>query len=274
MSNRNKSPKKRNKKRTFRPNKDKWTNHNAINIEDVLGDILLKSTDGSKNIQTYDTPFGKLSVGEDVEMNELTNKRLFLDILAMEDTEGDPLNQLIAFEKLKDKYPNEPYIYQEIAHAHRRLGYDKEFEEEAENNYHRFKGNFSIDLNYFEFLYNQTEIAEKEKIKKKIFGESLNLHQIYPTVKTFEGHSVFKFYSMMGISFLNNKEYQLAKDCNAIIQAIQPDTDDKMETMIRLREDSIYRYKQYAIFGGLILLIIAVIGSVIYGIVKFFQWIF
>lgn len=275
MSKPNKSPKKRNKKRTFRPKKSSWSQPNAIDARGVLGDIMLEASDVKESIIVYETPFGKISAGEGMEMYSIKNKALLLDILAMNDSEHEePLDELIQVEKLKDKYPNEPYIYHEIGNIYRRLGEKGKFAKLAISNYERFKGYIDIDMDYFEHVYKTGEGVGREEVKEKIFGTALNLHEIYPKTKAFEERTVFYFYTMLATYYIHEKNYQLAKDCTAVIRAIRPNSVEKLETMIRIKEDAVYRWKQFAMFGGIILLILAIIGGIIYGIVKFFQWIF
>ena len=232
---------------------------------------LLKSIE--EDADYIDTPFGDILIGKGMALTTIRNKNFLYEVVVDEklDGEADTLTQLINFEKLNDKYPNEPFIRHGIALCYNELKEKDKYRAAITEDFEYFnREDPNIDAAYLQLM---VELKNKE-LASSLVGEELNMHQLYPKLKVFDEETVESFYTVMAEIFVYRKDFETAEKCAKIVSSISPKAGFFINTMIEYESDPRKRRKARILTILLILTILAVIVGIIWGIIKFFQWIF
>lgn len=219
-----------------------------------------------------DTPFGDILISEGMTLKMIRNKKFLYEIIVEEklkiDDEADALTQLIHFEKINNKYPNEPFIRYAIASNYKDLNEEEKYQAAVIENFDFFnREDPNIDAAYLQLLIDQ----KKEELASSLVGDELNLHQLYPKLKMFDKDTIEYFYAVLTDVFAYRKDFETAMKCAEIVSSINPKEGHAIETMLEYKSDP-RKMRRAALKGLLIMLTILVV--IIWGIVKFFQWIF
>jgi len=235
-----------------------------------LGDLLIKAS--TKDTEILDTPFGPISMNESMFITGVRNKRFVLDLQQTMDgiSEDDDIDQLLQLEKLKEKYPKEPFAHYLVAGCYKDLKKIDKHEALLKSNVATFPHHPSIDTAYASwFIKNQDD-----KQIDKLFGGKLYLPDIYPNYKIFDSQVIFDFYGYMADIHKLKGDYETARKCASVVGLIDETGGHLLNKSIDYAEKPIKKWKGFAILGGLLLVVIGVVIAIIWGIIKFFQWIF
>ncbi|MEM6698246.1 MAG: hypothetical protein AAF806_02775 [Bacteroidota bacterium] len=262
-------PKKKVRKKRRVRNEDAIHDDLSDKVNDIFNEALLKST--NSEIEMLSTPFGEIPHSDGMIAFQLKHKKLLFEIMGMDEEMDDPLKRLIFYEKCKDKYPNEPFLENGIAECYAELDREEEHEQKVKENYELFKGNPHIDLLYVRF---KNEEENTLQFFHEMYGDELNLAKAYPKLKAFDEKVICDFYTEATFYYEKMKAYEVAKECLEVIGIFEPDRAYKMSILVDFRSDP--KKKRVAVAKGIftVLLLLAVIIGIIWGIVKLFQWIF
>lgn len=261
---------KRNKPKRRRRNRIKGDT--VAEIKNSIGEIMLSSTSLDEDVEILQTPFGEIKISDGTLAFAFKNKGVLLEVLTMNEEidEEDTLSRLVFFEKLNDKYPDEPYIAYEIAECYRELDKIEKAKALTISNYKKYKGFPLIDASYMMMKHD----LDKEDVVDEIFGESLNIHEIYPAYTAFDTAMVAELYFVSGMIRVGRGELSTAKDCAEVVGQV----DKRRGLLLRSRVDFIENpwLKWKTRFIGLLLLlaIIGIVVGVIWGVISFFRMIF
>ncbi|MEM1119236.1 MAG: hypothetical protein AAGJ18_02230, partial [Bacteroidota bacterium] len=184
--------------------------------------------------------------------------------------EDDSLGRLIFFEKLYDKYPNEPFIAHAIVECYYNLKKKEKAQALTVNNYEKYKGYPLIDVGYMELKHD----LDQEDVMEEIFGKGLNIHEIYPNFKAFDADLVARIYLVAGMLCVKRGDLATAKDCLTVVNEISNVSGLFLKTKIDHAEKPWLKWKSRFFVLLLLLLVISIIGGVIWGIISLFKMIF
>lgn len=244
----------------------------AKDITNNLGEIVLSSSVFEDDLEILETPFGKIKIHDGTLAHAFKNKGVLLELLAMEDKikEQDSIGRLVHFEKLKDKYPKEPFIAYEIAESYRDLEKKEKFRQLTIENYENYKGYPFIDISYVMLKHDE----DKEDVIEEVFGKALNIHEIYPTFKAFDRAMIADFYFVKGMISKENNQLEIAKNCLEVLMQVDDRKGLFLKTSIDYIEKPWIKW-QLRIFMVLIVgVILGIIGGIIWGAISVFQMIF
>ncbi|GEM_PF-5952733 len=237
-----------------------------------IGEAILQSKNFEGEIEILETPFGEILINDQMLLTTLKNKAIIFELLKIgeEIEESDVLSRLIYLEKLKDKYPNEPFLAHEISICYEDMKEWDKYDKAVKENYEKHRGYPSIDISYVSLNFDEYDTD----LLDDIFGQAMNIHQVYPIFKAFDSKIVAAFYATLSTIYKNRNELLRARQCAEIVTQFNKLKGGILETRIDLIEKPWFRWKSRLIIGGIILLILSVIGGIIWGIISLFQWVF
>jgi len=221
---------------------------------------------------TLETPFGDILTNDDMFVDTIRNKHLLFELLSsIEENEKnieDPLANLVHFEKLSDKYPNESFLKHHIALCYKDLKYKDKYRTAVKENFELFNGEDpNVDAAYIKLLLD----LRKMEAASKLVGESLNIHQLYPKITAFDEDLVHKYYQYLFNIYRHRGDEETARNCLKVIENIDPRNARSLGRILDLDKKPVKKWLNLALFIGLIL---SVVVGFIWLIIKFFQWIF
>lgn len=225
----------------------------------------------NEDISIVETTFGEIPFSNDMFLLHMKQKELLLELLDREDYTEDVLDLFVIYKKLSDKYPGEPYLESSIAYCYSKLERETEYRQKVIENFKHYQGYPEIDLAYVRL---QNTVNNSNNYFGILFGEQLNIATIYPTFKAFSENTITEFYTEAALYYGRLKAYDRAKECAAVIGIFDHSQEKALNTAIDFIGNPRKRF-----FGGLltifiVLLILAIIIGIIWGVIKFFQWIF
>lgn len=128
------------------------------------------------------------------------------------DSTIDELKELIS------TYPHIPQLYNYLYAAYSYTGYTKKAIEVMKQNYKINPTYLFAKLNYVEHYIQQGDL----NIVNKVFDNKLELRLLYPERDTFHDTEVIGFYGVIGLYNVMKKQYDSAKKCLQILEAISP----------------------------------------------------
>lgn len=244
------------------------------NFENVqkIEELRLKYKNADAAIEVLETPFGEVMVNDRMLVDNLKSKRVLFKLLKIDEAikEDDVLSRLIYLEKIKDQHPNEPFIAHEIAICYEDMEEWEKYNKTVEENYEKHQGYPSIDISYVAVNFDEYD----KDIAGDIFGEELNIHQIYPRFKAFDSEMVVDFYATLSTIYKNRNELSIARKCAEIVKGLDDFKGQILEKRLDLIENPWLKRKIMFSLVILVLVILSVVVGIIWGIISFFQWIF
>lgn len=259
--------------RRNKPKKKRKIRHEFVrNLDHIIGEDLLKSIDFQEDLRVIETPFGDIKVHDGATLYTLKNKGVLLEILTFNEKveEDNTIDRLIYFEKLKDKYPKEPYIAYEIAECYNQLERDEKYDELVVENFEKFRGYPAIDITYLILKF----FRDEENLVEEVFGNALNLHIIYPEYKVFDIAVVTDFYFLLGMVSKKEKELELARKFAEIVSETDTRKGLILKTGIDFEEKPWLKWRGNLMLILILVAILGIIGGILWGIVSVFQMIF
>jgi len=241
--------------------------------KEEIGDLIQQTI--KEETTSLESPFGDIRINESMFLHLIRNKdflyEMFTHDVGTPDVEKDTLEQLVYFEKINNKYPNEPYLRHSIACCYEHLKEKNKYQAKVKKNFEQFGGEYPmIDITYLQLMLD----LGKTEIANSLVGEELNIHKIYPNIEAFDTEVVSNFYGILMDVFRNRKDIETAKKCAQIVASIDENTEDLFKIMLDFDENP-WKRRGFTFLSLLgIVSIIAVILGIVWGIIKFFQWIF
>ncbi len=240
----------------------------------LMGEEMLKQKLAKSPLKKLETSFGPVFIREMEALNDIKNKafitNLFFKQYADREDEADAMYDLHEVQSDIEKYPEEPFLYHILATSYERLKNKEASEKQFKNNYERFKGEYPpIDIEYAAYMQNKTN---KEDIVFEVFGDqNLNIHTHYPHRAAFEEEEVAQFYGLMATAFANTKQFEKARACLEVLNRLKSPMRIPISISLQRQEKPM---QAWAIRIALILAILLIIGSLIWGLIALFRWIF
>ena len=244
---------------------------NEASTKNEIIELFLKSKKNEEDIEILETPFGEIFIHDNMLAHTLKDKDVLFDLSKIDEVEeGDTLSKLIFLEKLKDQYPDEPFVAHEVSICYQGMKELEKYNTLVEENYEKHQGYPVIDISYVGLNLDEYDID----IADDVFGKELNIHQLYPRFKAFDRETISQFYAILSVIYRDRNELLTARKCARIVALIDFERGDTLETYIDIIERPWLKWK--AIFLGvlILLLILSLIGGIIWGIISLFQWIF
>ena len=245
----------------------------VILSEEEAVELLSAHTNLSSPEETkvYETPCGTYrindSAGElNIKSNILKGK---LAELAAGDVIKSDMDVIIEFEKLKVRHPKEPYLYRTVASSYKTIDQEK-YRAELRKNYELFPDYPRIAMTYGAMFGHELSTEEK----RAVVGFDTDLHNRFPKYKFFDMETVVNFLSVHNYLALEAKDFEQAEKCALSVAAVEPRTGKMMLTNVKMKSDPAFKRKFFVQSAFLILFILGIAVAIIYGIVRFFQWIF
>jgi len=222
--------------------------------------------------EKYNLPFGDIKTHDGTLAHAFKNKGVLLALLTMGEKleEEDAIGRLVYFEKLDNKYLNEPYIAYEIAECYRALKKLEKAEALTISNYENYKGYPFIDISYLMLKFDLFE----EDLTEEIFEKTMNMHDVYPSFKAFDAAMVVEFYFVLGMIYRDKNELVTARKCAEVVSQIDARKGLVLKSSIDFIEKPWLKWKTKIILLLIIGVILGIIGGIIWGIVSVFQMIF
>jgi len=205
-------------------------------------------------------------------VDSLKNKGVIFELLKIDKAvvEDDVLSRLIYLEKIKTKYPNEPFIAHEIAICYKDLEEREKYEKAVKENYEKYRGYPSVDINYVLLNFEKDGIDTLDDV----FGNILNIHEVYPLHGIFDSKVVKDFYAILSDIYRVRNELLIARQCAEVVVEFDSLKGNVLKQRIDFIEKPWLKWKANFLLLAIILLILSVIGGIIWGIISLFQWIF
>lgn len=238
-------------------------------VEELMQtDVLLWS---DEETEIYKTPCGTYrhnrKAGEIHIKSPILKQKL--TTLAVNNSLQSDLDTIVQFEKLKVRHPKEPYLYQAVASAYKDVDRQK-YEAELRKNYRRFPAYPRIALTYATKFAHEISDAEL----RLIVGHHTDIHRRFPAYKCFDRSTIINFLAIHNYLARKEKKYELALDCAESVGMFRQ--EEGLEMLLATRKEADPGFSRiYKILSTLFsLFLLGVFIAIIYGIVKFFQWIF
>lgn len=248
-------------------NKTKKRKRRIHHTKNEIMELLLKTKKEEEGIEILETPFGELFIHDDMLAHTLKDKGVLLDFSKIGDeVEGDVLSKLIFLEKLKEQYPDEPFVAHEVSICYQSMKELEKYNTLVEENYEKHQGYPVIDISYVALNHDEYNID----VADEVFGKKLNIHQLYPRFKAFDRETISQFYAMLCAIYRDRNELVTARKCARVVGLLDSLRGDILEAHIDLIEKPWLKWK--AIFLGILILlfILSVIGGIIWGIIRLF----
>ena len=241
---------------------------------DPAAEIRILIQKSLKEDTTYiNTPFGDILINDGMVLQLIRNKHFLIEFTSRDGIkkEKDALEHLVYFEKVNDKYPNEPYIKHGIALGYESLKEKEKYQAAVKKNFNQYKWEYpNIDIEYIKLMF----YLKEQDIASSLVGAELNLHKIYPKIKAFDEETVIEFYTILIDIFRYRKDLETAKKCAEIVGCLDVKQGNFLETILEFAENP---WKKIRYLFLILLAFIAFLAIVIWvgwGIIQFFQWIF
>lgn len=221
--------------------------------------------------EIYDTPCGTILINADAGILSVKSKILRKKLVGMYELNDidDDLEAIIAFERLKVNYPNEPHLYQVVASFYKEID-RKKYKTELEKNYALFPEYPRIATTYAAMFANK--LSDEEK--KDIVGNDINIHKRFPKFKSFDVFTVVNFLSVHAVLAREENDFEKAMKCAETVTMLHPEGGKMLTMQTKIAFDKGYKRKAYLKGILTLIVILGIICAIIYGIVTFFQWIF
>jgi tetratricopeptide (TPR) repeat protein len=132
---------------------------------------------------------------------------------------SNPQKAVDILEKLKEKYPNVPQIFNLLGLAYSELGNKTKAYDIAKENYLKNPEYLFAKINYAELFIHKKQF---EKIPP-IFDNKLDLKLLYPHRDVFHLSEVAAFYGLIGLYYVFTNDMELANSCYKIMENVYPD---------------------------------------------------
>jgi hypothetical protein len=243
--------------------------------KDFLVEERLKDIRETNLGRTVITDFGEIKIHPDADVLDMSKD--VLGTLLIEETlaeehddfdEEDDLQQYLFYENLAKKFPNEPCFAHERMLSYINLDRAEKASELVIENYKKFKGYLPIDLYYGLHIYNK----EYESTVEEIFGNKLNLHEIYPERTCFKKEEVAKFFLLQSLHFVEQNDLEKAEIFANYLENLDYNKQKVAALFLIIREKRNpikLKIRKWLIIGVLI----SIIVGVVWGIIALIQWI-
>lgn len=227
-----------------------------------------------ESYELIDTPFGEITTIEADLFFSIKDFDLRNEVIEFEgeiDEESTPEDEVAFFKSAARRYPNEPMIHYELARAYFDASKTEKYKAQTLENYENFKGFPVIDTAYMDSL------EEKEKLRffEEELGGNLFLPDIYPSKTFFDRREVKLFYAALISLFVGNKDFEKAEKCIQVLDEIgESDLAETLRMHIKWRQEPWKKYWFITKTILFIVVIIAVVGWIIWGIISLIRWIF
>jgi tetratricopeptide (TPR) repeat protein len=176
---------------------------------------------------------------------------------------------IVGFQNLIYKVPNLPLVYIELS---TQLHFLKRYEEATRvisESYSKFKGLPLIDAIYAKTL----DTDKADFITNELFKGSINLHEVYPHREDFLTKEAIDFYKVLTTVYLDLKKYDKAELCLNALAKFDPKGDDTIRLRARYFR-LVNPIRAYSYLMLTISLVLAILALILWGVYKFFAWIF
>jgi hypothetical protein len=238
----------------------------------ALGEAMYKSAFENIEKSVLDTPFGSLSMQPGAMLQSIKSKNLLYELHLGFNTEDldDPIERLVWFKKLQGKFPNEPYPAYEVGKCYSNLKKDEQYEDVVFSNFEQFNEFPLIDCEYYDLMYEEN----KKNHVHQIYDEEMNLHTIYPARKAFDFDEINAFYSIRAFIFTKEKNFEMAQKCLQVLEKINSPKTDFVRAHLKITKQPWIKWLNIFALLLIVVAVLALIGGLIWGIVKLFQWVF
>jgi len=238
-------------------------------LKRYLGATFLKSI--KEDSEVLETDFGPIKISEGAALFGLRNKGAFVPVTSIGDRidEEDSLELLLEYERLNQEFPEEPFIHVQIADCYKHLEREEKYKQKLADNYFNYKGDPLVDV---EFASNVEDMTPE--LYTSIFGTTLNIHERYPKHKIFDPYIVLEFYAQKANYLIALEDYDLAKQCIAIVKQIDARKARMLDARVSYYTDPAFRRKAKLMKYIFFTVVLAVLAGVIWGIVQLFRWLF
>jgi hypothetical protein len=191
------------------------------------------------------------------------------DDITVATKEKNTIELVVLLEKAIDRHPKAIIFYLQLISAYRTLKKFDKTDEIIIRNYKVNKGLPVIDIGFM-------ELGKKANTAEYTFlydNELYNIHDVYPMQERFHNFEILEFYRHLGDCAINSKNILLAESCIKVVEKV--DTQSFESIYLRTALDKIknpYRYnlKSFVIIAVLL----GIVGLIVWGIYRFFAWIF
>jgi len=241
-----------------------------LDLQNNFGEMLVKSI--KEDFDLLETDFGPIKISDGAVVYSLKNKGAFVPIASIRDrvSDDDYLEILLEYERLNQEFPGEPFINVQIADCYKHLNEEEKYAQRLKENFSKYKGDPLVDIQY---TMNLDQITLE--IYESIFDPArTNIHEQYPTFKAFDPYTVTEFYALKTKHHIALKEYEVAQKCVAIVQQIDVKKARLLSAMVLYATDPAFRRKAKWTRFIVTLVVLAIIGGVIWGLITLLRWIF
>jgi tetratricopeptide (TPR) repeat protein len=184
----------------------------------------------------------------------------------MKSMQADPNGAIEKLEKWTRENPKVGLLYNLLAASYAQVKREKEAEETIIRSYQNAPNYMFSKMSYARILMRDKKIAEIPKV----FNHKLDLKELYPQRTVFHVSEAMNFYAVMGEYYANIKETQKAWACYDYVKSLD-ESDPAVQQLYRVvMVNSIPRWKAALIVVGLVLLVIAIIALISWGIYQLF----
>jgi len=239
-----------------------------LDFQNDLGELIVKTI--KEDLKELETAFGPIKLSDGAVVYQLKNKGAFLPITSIgEKNPDDYLEILLEYERLNIEFPEEPFIHVQIADCLKDLNREEKYRQRLHENFLNFKGYPLVDIEYAMNL----EPMSRDQYES-IFSEELNIHDAYPGFKAFDDYTVIQFYALKAKYYIALEEYETARNCIDIVEQLDVNNSRLLTVMLSYASDPSFRRKAILTRSVFLVVLLGIVGGVIWGVIRFFQWIF
>lgn len=176
----------------------------------------------------------------------------------------DPVKAIPVLEEWIKKYPRTGTFYNYLMYAYHTDGRTKEAEALTLLAYEKAPHYLFSKVGYAQYCMKQGHV---DKIPE-IFENKLDLAELYPKRKVFHKSEVQGFYTLMCQYYAMTKNSEMGWACYDYLKFLTPDDPSLPQLQRALIVGTFPRWKAYLMIAGIILLVIALIVLIIWGLGK------
>ncbi len=239
----------------------KRTFNTKLDLQNNLGEMLVNSIE--EDFEILETHFGPIKISEGAVVYGLKNKGALLPISSIGDriSEDDDLEILLEYERLNEKFPEEPFIHVQIADCFKSLHQEEKYLERLKENFLNYKGYPLVDI---EYALNLKKI--NIELYEFIFGKEFNIHHQYPDFRVFDPYTVTHFYALKAKYYIELQEYEIARSCVDIVKQLDRYKAKLLSIMVSYASDPSFKRKAKITRTLFVLVILAIIVGIILGV--------
>ncbi|MFK7932375.1 MAG: tetratricopeptide repeat protein [Saprospiraceae bacterium] len=223
------------------------------------------------------TAFGDLPYSADKTFFDVSDPRALVELIQIVNHEVTQTEYLIAFEELIQKYPDEPAFYTERTGTLVAMKQTEEAAIHIKKDVARFPNAPAIVLRDLQHraLKAANNAIQRERLIVERLGENHFIGDVFPQELAFNDVEIEMFYNLWFHLFLDRKDWENAQSCIEVFKTLDRGvTTPLLQRKLNVRRNPRLRYR-YKVQGILVIaLFLGIIVAIIYGVVKFFQWIF